>query len=94
MVSRCLVGREGEGGTESTVQSVPGKKNSSLVWKHSLKSNATSDPLLLNKQQETPPSAPEHLAYQTTLTPESLMKDRNQWGIVELLATRKGFAMS
>lgn len=26
MVSRCLVGREGEGGTESTVQSVPGKK--------------------------------------------------------------------
>lgn len=74
MVCRCLGGGEGEGGTESTVQSVPWK-NPSLVWKHSLKSNATSDLLHLKKQQETSPSALELLAYQTILTLESLMKD-------------------
>lgn len=91
MLSRCLGCGEGQGGTESTVQSVPGK-NPSLIWKHSLKSNATSALCRLSRAQETPPSDLEPLAYQTTLTPESLMKfDWNQLGIVEFLAAWKGF---
>lgn len=68
------MGGGGVGSTESTVQNVPWK-NPSLVWKHSLKSNATLDLCHLSRAQETPPSALEHLAYQTTLTPESFMKD-------------------
>lgn len=91
MVSRCLGGGGGEGGTDSTVQSVPGQ-SPSLVWKHSLKSNATLDLLHLNKESRKSLPLPLSTWHcQTTLTPESLMKDWNQQGIVELLATRKGF---